>query len=222
MKKFLSVLVGVSALLAFFSIMVSSIQASHGSVLHNATRMNAGSWYGSMATINWTNPNLRTGQWTYVRTATPHQNPGTCFRFTENGWYKTTSGLKGLVVWDNGCNRQELQYNITAAQHTFSQQYYQSGSQDRYNWYVDGSSIGNGLTNFSYGTSVFCGGETATGVEAMGNTLCAANKKLNKNANGTYSFISWGGHSNYATDAPYSNVNHATDPNNAFYSKGNE
>lgn len=145
---------------------------------------------------------------------------GSCFRYSEIGWYKTTSGLQGLVVWDSGCNRSSLTFSITATTHTYSQQYYLSGGNDRYAWFVDGNSIGNGLTNFSYTTTVTCGGEVATGVESMGNTRCGSNYKLRKNPNGTYTFILWNGHTDYVDDPPYYNQNDPSDPNNSFYSKG--
>lgn len=198
------------------------VRANHGTALHNATEQNSGNWYGSRATINWTNPNLRTGQWVYHRTSSNHYNPGTCFRYSEIGWQKTTSGLRGLIVWDSGCNRRDLPFTLSAATHTFSQQYYLSGSTDRYNWYVDGNSIGNGQTNFSYTTEVTCGGEVATGVEAMGNTRCGSNYKLRRNGDGSYTFVLWGGHTNYVDNQPYTNANDAADSNNSFYSTGNE
>ena len=137
MKKTLQQLAAVGIVIMLCLVALSTSYANHGSLLHNATEQNAGNWQGSRATISWTNPNLRTGQWVYNRTSTNHFNTGTCFRFSENGWIKKTTGIKGLVVWDSGCNRLELQYTITAAQHTYSQQYYLSGTQDRYNWYVD-------------------------------------------------------------------------------------
>jgi len=56
----------------------------------------------------------------------------------------------------------------------------------------------------------------------MGNTKCGSNYKLKKNADGTYVFISWGGHTNYVDDPPYTNTNDSSDPNNSFYSTGNE
>lgn len=198
----------------------NGIPILHSNAIHNATEQNAGNWYGSRATINWTNPNLNGGQWVYNRTSSNHSVSGSCFRYSEIGWYKTTSGLQGLVVWDSGCNRSSLTFSITATTHTYSQQYYLSGGNDRYAWFVDGNSIGNGLTNFSYTTTVTCGGEVATGVESMGNTRCGSNYKLRKNPNGTYTFILWNGHTDYVDDPPYYNQNDPSDPNNSFYSKG--
>ncbi len=196
----------------------SSVRANHGYAIHNATEQNPGNWYGSRATIDWTNPNLNSGQWVYMRTAAAHYVQGYCFRYSETGWYKTHSGLKGLIVWDSGCSRKDLIFNITPATHIYSQQYFQSGGVDRYAWYVDNYYIGSGQTNFSYTTTVVCGGEVATGVESMGNTRCGSNYKLIKNTDGTYIFVLWGGHINYVDDPPYYNTNDPSDPNNSFFS----
>jgi hypothetical protein len=68
---------------------------------------------------------------------------------------------------------------------------------------------------------VTCGGETS-GIEAMGNTRCGENKKVVRNADGTFSLAPWGGHSDYLDDAPYFNFNDGGDPNNSFFSSGNE
>lgn len=199
--------------------------AAYAAPPYNATEQNAGNWYGSAANIAWTDPNLKTyngGQWVYHRTATDHQVTGYAFRFTEIGWYKDTSGLRGLIVWDSGNNRQQRYFTITAATHLYQQQYYNNNGADWYSWYVDGSYIGAGQTNFSYSTTVTCGGEVGAGVEAMGNTLCYNNQKAIKNSNGSYSLVLWGGHTNYVDDTPYYNVNYSPDPSNAFYSTGNE
>jgi hypothetical protein len=215
-KLFIKVMLAILLLVNIVG--YSNVNANHGSTIHNATEQNAGNWYGSRATINWTNPNLNGGQWVYVRTSSNHQVQGYCFRFSEIGWYKTTSSLKGLVIWDSGCSRKDLTFNITAATHTYSQQYFESGGVDRYAWYVDGSYIGSGQTNFFYTTTVTCGGEVATGVESMGNTRCGSNYKLRKNTDGTYTFILWGGHTNYVDDPPYYNTNDPSDPDNSFFS----
>lgn len=195
--------------------------ANHGNALHNATERNNGNWYGSQATIVWTNPNLKNGQWVYHRTSTNHDNPGTCFRYSEIGWFKTQQGLTGLIVWDSGCSRHDLSFAITAAEHTYRQKYF-PGGVDKYEWFVDGARLGDGQTNFSFGTSVTCGGEVATGVEAMGNTRCGANKKYKKKPDNTFRWTAWKGHVDHVDDAPYTNVNDAADPKNSFFSQGNE
>lgn len=224
MRKYLAVNLILITLLAALSSTHLSF-ANHGQVLHNATEQNSGNWYGTYAQIAWTDPNLRTGsggQWAYHRTSANHTCCG-AHRYSEIGWTKGygVSGIRGLIVWDSGSNRQELTFSITAATHTYQQQYWNNGG-DRYVWYVDGGNLGNGATNFSYTTTVTCGGEVAKGIEAMGNTLCSSNKKLIRDAGGNYSYISWGSHTNYVDDAPYTNVNSSSDPNNAFYSTGNE
>lgn len=203
-------------LLSAFS--MATVSANHGSTVHNATEENSGNWFGSKATINWTDPNLNGGPWVYVRTTSSHQVQGQCHRYSEIGWYKTSTSLKGLIVWDKACSRDQLLFDITAATHTYSQQYFDSGGIDYYAWHVDGNFIGSGQTNFSYTTTVFCGGEVATGVESMGNTKCGSNSKLIKNPDGTYVFILWNGHSDYGDDPPYYNSNDPSDPNNSFYS----
>lgn len=206
-----------AAILLLFGLLGSPMTSAHSNALHNATEQSTGTWYGSRATINWTDPSLNGGSWVYVRTSS-NNSSGACFKFSEIGWYKTTGGLQGLVVWDKGCSRSDMTFSVSAATHTYSQQYYNSGGVDRYAWYLDGSYIGSGQTDFSSTTTVTCGGEVATGVESMGNTKCGSNYKLRKNADNTYTFILWGGHTNYVDDTPYHNDNDAADPNNSFYS----
>lgn len=155
----------------------------------------------------------------YHRTSTNHQVAGACFRYSEIGWFKDAY-LDGLIVWDSGCNRQERYFTLTAGTHLYSEQYYSSGGSDRYAWYVDGRGIASGVTNFSYSTTVTEGGEVAVGVESMGNTLAYENRKLVRQADGSYTFLLWGGHWDYVDDPPYTNTD-GPDPNNDFRSVGN-
>jgi hypothetical protein len=224
-QRIMSSVVGLALVIMYVGT-IRPAQANHcTNCIHNATEQSSGNWYGSAAYIQYRDPNLKSGSWVYHRTAVVHQNPGAAFRYSEIGWQKRKVLLgteyRGFVVWDSGNNRQELGFSIsTNVDHRFHQQYWRdSAGKDRYAWYVDGVGVGNGITNFSYSTAVMAGGET-TGLEAMGNTLAYSNQKVRRNSDGTYSNISWGGHTNYVDDPPYTNTNGAN--SDSFYSTGNE
>jgi len=58
------------------------------------------------------------------------------------------------------------------------------------------------------------GGEVFTGVEAMAHTKVYDLRYLKRNPDGTFTYLSWNGHVDYAIDAPYYNTNIDS---NSFY-----
>jgi hypothetical protein len=172
--------------------------AQAGANIYNATEHNVGNYYGSRATIQRTDPILRGGHWVYHRTMALHNNaPNACFKFSEIGWWKkTTVNFEGYLAYKNGCGNSGygwLSFSISPGTHTYSQQYLESwGLPDRYGFHIDGAWLGSGVTNFSYTTSVGCGGEVWGGMEAMGNTYCGSNLKGMNSAPNVYYFTPWG------------------------------
>lgn len=170
-------------------------------------------------------PNLRTGQGVYHRTQVIYQS-GSTFKFTEIGWAKSSniSGRYGVVVFNNGISRDDYAFQLPSGTHSYAQ-YADTRytTQGVYNYYVDGTYLGFSSTvRFVAGTTVACGGEVISGVEAMGNVPCYANQKAYRGSDGRLYLTAWGGHTNYVDNYPYRNVNSSSDPKNAFYSTGNE
>lgn len=216
----------LTALLIIIStlFMPTTSLGGHGyPLLHNATEQNTGNWWGSSAEINYTNPNLNGGSWSYHRTAVGWYDPYWYWSFVENGWIKdSSSGLYGLGVWQSStdCMRREVRYGISPATHRYQQRYFNSGGQ---NWYAlehDFAWVASVETGFSYGTMVIAGGETQ-GIESMAWTDNIRNWKLYRDGVGNFYWINWDSHINYIDNPPYFNVNNSIDPGNEFYSVGN-
>lgn len=186
-----------------------NVQAHTG--LHNATQKKDVTAWGSWAYINWTNPDLDGGSWVYHRTAVLQWSP---WRFVEFGWQKTSSGVRGLIVYEDGSGAKNQVVSISAATHRYSMQY--DPNTDKYWFYLDGSNVWNVDANFSSGDAAMAGGEVASGVEDMGHTHCYDLRYLKKN-DGTFSFVLWNGYEEYAVDDAYFNTD---DGSNAFYDDG--
>lgn len=178
--------------------------------LHNATEKKDITAWGVWGYITWTNPNLNGGAWSYHRVAVVKWSP---WRFVEWGWQKISTGIRGAIAYDAGSGGVNVIIGgVSAATHRYSIQY--DPNTSKYWFYLDGANVYNINANFSSGNAVTGGGET-TGVEAMAHTKLYDLRYLKKNANGTFSYVLWGGHINYADDPPYYNTN-GTDVN-SFY-----
>lgn len=188
---------------------------AHTGTIHNCTEKKDVVAWGAWAYINWTDPDLDTGDgglWVYNRVGVVQSNP---WRYVEFGWQKTTAGIRGAIGYNDGSGAKQLNVVISAATHRYSMQY--DPNTGKYWFYVDGSNVANVNANFSSGNFVVGGGEVAYGVESMGHTKLWDLRYLKRNPDGTFVFVSWGGHVNYADDAPYSNTDNGTD---SFYDDG--
>lgn len=191
-----------------------SVQA-HTGARHNATEKKDIVNWGAWAYIQWTNPDLDTGdggQWTYHRVVTVQWSP---WRYVEFGWQKTTSGIRGAIGYEDGSGPRQQNVTISAADHRYTFQY--DPNTGKYWFYVDGSNVWNVNANFSDGDAVIGGGEVAWGVESMGHTRLWDLRYLKRNPDGTFVYISWNGHVNYADDSPYYNTDNGL---NSFYDDG--
>ena len=167
---------------------------------HNATQKKDVTAWGAWGYITYTNPNLNGGWWSYHRVVVVQWSP---WRFVEWGWRKHWwNGLKGLIAYDAGSGGQNVEISgVSAATHRYSMQYDQG--TNKYWFYLDGANVYNINANFSSGNAVSGGGETE-GVEAMAHTKLY-DLRYRNTVNGTFNL--WGGHINYAVDAPYYNTN---------------
>jgi hypothetical protein len=185
---------------------------NHCTCLHNATEKRDGTTWGGSGYLTWTNPNLNGGWASYHRVATAQTSP---WRFVEWGWGKTSSGYQAILAYDAGSGGQNVYFSgITAATHQYSHQY--DPNTSKYWFYIDGSNYTNINANFSSGTFNAAGGEAGNGVESFNSTKVYDLRYLVRNPNGTFTFASWNGHSNYIDNAPYSNQNI---DGNSFYDK---
>ncbi len=189
--------------------------SAHLGALHNCTDKKDITAWGAWAYINWTNPDLDTGDggiWVYNRVGVVQWSP---WRYVEFGWQKTTAGIRGAIGYNDGSGAKQVNVVITAATHKYHMQY--DPNTGKYWFYVDGSNVANVNANFSSGNAVIGGGEVPYGVESMGHTLLSDLRYLKRNPDGTFVFSSWNGHINYADDAPYYNTDNGS---NSFYDDG--
>lgn len=201
------------------SILIGGIPAlnvqAHIGALHNCTEKKDIVAWGARTYIDWTNPDLDTGdggQWVYNRIGVVRWSP---WRFVEFGWQKTTAGIRGVIAYNDGSGNKNLVVTISAATHLYSMQY--DPNTGKYWFYVDERNIANVNANFSAGDAVIGGGEVAYGVESMGHTKLWDLRYLKRNSDGTFVFWPWDGHVNYADDEPYFNTDNGA---NSFYNDG--
>lgn len=188
---------------------------AHTGALHNATEKRDIVNWGASAYIQWTNPDLDTGDggWAiYHRVATVQWSP---WRFVEFGWRKTTSGFSGLIAYDDGSGGKNIPVSLSAADHRYHFQY--DPNTGKYWFGVDGSNYWSVNANFSDGDAVIGGGEVGYGVESMGHTKLWNLRWLKRNPDGTFVYVSWDGHANSADDSPYYNTDNGL---NSFYDDG--
>ncbi len=188
---------------------------AHTGALHNCTEKKDVVAWGAWAYINWTNPDLDTGdggQWVYNRVGVAQVSP---WRFVEFGWWKTTSGLQGYIAYNDGSGNKGQSVTISAATHRYSMQY--DPNTGKYWFYVDGSNVWNVNANFTDGDFAVGGGEVGYGVESMGHTKLWDLRYSKRNPDGTFQYALWNGHVNYADDDPYFNTNIDS---NSFYDDG--
>lgn len=180
----------------------SILSNNHCSCLHNALEKKVITAYGSWAYINWTNPNLNGGQWSYHRTGVTQSSP---WRYVEFGWQKWTSNAaRVLLAYNDGTGPHNVSLgSISLATHRYSMQY--NSSTGKYDFFYDGNNIYNLNAGFSKGDYVFGGGEVATGVEQMAHTRLYDLRYLTAASGGV--FQSWNGHINQVDDPPYFNTN---------------
>lgn len=175
---------------------------SHCSCLHNALEKKVVTAYGAWAYINWTNPNLNSGQWSYHRSGVTQSSP---WRYVEFGWQKwTTNAARGLVVYNDGTGDHNVSVgSISLATHRYSMQY--NSSTGKYDFFYDGYNTYSVNAGFSKGDYVFGGGEVPTGVEQMAHTRLYDLRYLTAASGGVFQL--WNGHVNQVDDPPYYNAN---------------
>ncbi len=192
---------------------------NHCSCLHNATEQKSGiSPRGAWGYINYTDPPLNGGQWSYHRVTTVLGSP---WRFVEWGWQKRQvlfgTELRGLIAYDSGGGPVNVGIGgVSAATHRYSLQY--DPPSAKYIAFLDGVQFWNGNVGFSTGSFVTAGGEVYLGVESMYSTYLSDLRYLKQQPDGTWAFTLWNGHTNYVDNAPYSNIDGGL---NAFYDFGN-
>jgi hypothetical protein len=191
-----------------------NVGASHCSCLHNATEQRVGTAWGVAGNITWTDPNLFGGGWSFHRVAVAQSSP---YRFSETGWQKTTGGFRLLVAYNDGTGNKNVQFTGTPGANSQYSIQYDPGT-DKHWYYVNGSPFYSVNPGFTWGNYVAGGGEVSNGIEGMGLTQLTNLLYLVRNANGTFSWASWGGHVNYVDNAPYFNSN-GSDVN-SFFDRG--
>lgn len=116
----------------------SILSNNHCSCLHNALEKKVITAYGSWTYINWTNPNLNGGQWSYHRTGVTQSSP---WRYVEFGWQKWTSNAaRVLLAYNDGTGPHNVSLgSISLATHRYSMQY--NSSTGKYDFFYDGNNI---------------------------------------------------------------------------------
>ena len=119
----------------------------------------------------------------------------------------------GYIAYNDGSgNRSQPVGGISQATHRYQSQY--DPNSAKYYFYVDGSNVWNVNANFSSGNAAMGGGEVNNGVEKMAHTQLYDLRYLQKNPDGSFVFVLWNGHIDYADDSPYYNTSGGS---NSFY-----
>jgi hypothetical protein len=152
----------------------------------NAIGCKNGTYYGSRASIETSDPQIRDLLWSIVRTFSQNQNAEHNW-YAEMGWYKgidTAWSPKVTAIASGSSGNLKRYYNILSIGSTHDCYVKHNGS-NVWGFFFDGTQKVTMNLGFSSTTRVCSGGEASTSANAIGISGCLNNKR--RSSSGTWS-----------------------------------